>query len=291
MPELPEVETVRRGLAHAIVGRRVLAVDVGRERSVRRMGRQATIAPLMDKTFTGAQRRGKYLILTTDDNCEVMIHLRMSGRVLIQSPQEPRPAHSHVNVLLSPRGNEAGDNPEMSRCVEMRFVDPRTFGEFVVYPADLRDEVVPEWKRLGVDPVVDRFDGRILRDALATTRRPIKAALLDQSLIAGIGNIYADEALHRAGLRWNRPANSLSAQACGRLADAISSVLATAIEAGGSTLEDTQYVGVDGESGWFQTEHRVYGRTGERCITCGKSWVSREVVAGRSTHYCKRCQR
>lgn len=289
MPELPEVETVRRGLERSVLGREILAVRVGRERSVRRVGREAVEHGMLGAAIESVERRGKYLIAVMDNGNEAMIHLRMSGRLLIADPGAPAPAHSHVVVSLA--GRRGGVLRRRAPREELRFVDPRTFGEFAVYPSALRAEVVPEWTRLGVDPVIDRFDGTVLRRLLGGRKRPIKAVLLDQSVVAGIGNIYADESLHRAGLRWSRRADSLSGRTVDRLADAIAEVLAGAIAAGGSTLDDTQYMGVDGEHGWFQLEHRVYGRAGELCTTCGKGRIVRETVAGRSTWYCRRCQR
>lgn len=289
MPELPEVETVRRGLERSVLGREIVGVRVGRERSVRRVGREAVEHGMLGARFVSLERRGKYLIAGLDNGNEVLIHLRMSGRLLIADPGSPLPAHSHVVVALA--GRRRGATRRRGPTEELRFVDPRTFGEFAVYPTASRAEIVPEWGRLGVDPVNDVFDGGVLRERFANRRRPVKAVLLDQSVVAGIGNIYADESLHRAGLRWNRRADELSARTVERLAGAIAEVLAGAIEAGGSTLDDTQYMGVDGEHGWFQLEHRVYGRAGELCITCGKGRIVRETVAGRSTWYCRRCQR
>lgn len=289
MPELPEVETVRRGLERSVLGREVLAVRVGRERSVRRVGREAVELGMLGARFESLERRGKYLIAGLDNGNEAMIHLRMSGRLLLSGPHVEVPPHSHVVVTLA--GRRRGVARRRGATEELRFVDPRTFGEFAVYPSSGRAEIVPEWGRLGIDPIVDAFDGAVLRRLLAGRRRPIKSVLLDQSIVAGIGNIYADESLHRAGLRWSRRADELPGRAVGRLAEAITEVLVGAIDAGGSTLDDTQYMGVDGEHGWFQLEHRVYGRGGEPCISCGKGRIVRETVAGRSTWYCRRCQR
>ena len=277
MPELPEVETVRRGIEARAVGRVITRVEVGRERSVRRTGRESVIHGLTEATMVAARRRGKYLLCDLDTGDEVMIHLRMSGRVLIAPAGSPRPPHTHVVLTL-------GED-------ELRFVDPRTFGEVVVYDPASRDDVVPELSRLGPDPIVDTFDGEVLRDRLRGRKRRVKPLLLDQHVVAGIGNIYADEILHRAGLRWDRIAGDLSTRNVVRLADCITSVLTEAIEAGGSTLEDTQYVDVHGDSGGYQHSHRVYGREGLPCVTCGKSLIKRTVVAGRSTSWCPRCQR
>lgn len=283
MPELPEVETVRRGLAHHVVGRRVERVEVGRERTVRRMGREALIHGLSGTTIVAANRRGKYLLCPLDSGEELMIHLRMSGRVLIAEPGSQRPPHTHVVAHLAATD---GAPP-----IELRFVDPRTFGEVLVFDPERASTQVPELARLGPDPLVDEFTPAVLAERLARKRGSLKAALLDQAVVAGIGNIYADEIMHRAGLRWSRVPARLSRPTIERLHGAIVEVLGAAVESGGSTLDDTQYVDVDGSTGTFQHEHRVYGRAGETCITCGRARISRTVVAGRTTCYCAVCQR
>mgnify|MGYP006282372947 CR=1 FL=1 len=282
MPELPEVETVRRGLESRVVGRRIGDVWVGRERSVRRVGREAVIAGLSGAVITHAGRRGKYLLCDLDSGDRLMIHLRMSGRVLIAEEGTQRPAHTHVVAPL-----EARDGVRE----EMWFVDPRTFGEVVVCSAEEEAEVLPEVARLGPDPIVDPFDGDVLRTAMKGKRGAVKAVLLDQRVVAGVGNIYADEVLHRCRLRPDRPAHTISARKIDEIAGTIKSVLSDAIAAGGSTLDDTQYVDVEGNTGWFQVSHLVYGREGEGCLTCGKATIKRVTVAGRSSHYCARCQR
>ena len=282
MPELPEVETVRRGIADKVLGRRIDAVEVGRERSVRRVGREAVIAGLTGTTVVSARRRGKYLLFDLDSGDAMMIHLRMSGRVLVVPAGSERPAHTHVVLRLAPRDGSRE---------EVWFVDPRTFGEVVVYDPDRSDEVLPELARLGPDPIVDRFDGTVLRERLGSRRGAVKSALLDQSVVAGIGNIYADEVLHRCRLRFDRVPAGFAKRTFDTMAGVIVEVLQAAIEAGGSTLEDTQYVDVEGRGGSFQDFHLVYGREGLPCLTCGKSSIRRVMVGGRSTSYCPRCQR
>lgn len=282
MPELPEVETVRRGIEERVVGRKILDVEVGRERAVRRVGREAVINGLMGTTLVNAKRRGKYLLCDLDSGEALMIHLRMSGRVLIEKVGTPRPPHTHVVLRLSPRDG---------RSDEMWFVDPRTFGEVVVFDPNHQNEVLPELSKLGPDPIVDDFDGRVLSSRLQGRRGPVKTLLLNQHVICGVGNIYADEVLHRCGLRWNRTPDSLSTRKINQLASVIQEVLGAAIEAGGSTLDDTQYVDIEGKTGSFQEMHRVYGREGEICLTCGKTSIRRVMVAGRSTCFCPRCQK
>jgi formamidopyrimidine-DNA glycosylase len=282
VPELPEVETVRRGIERRAVGRVIQRVEVFRERTVRRQGREAIIDGLTGARLVAARRRGKYLLCDLDSGGVLMMHLRMSGRVLVVDADTSRPPHTHVVMHLSPDANGSRH--------EMWFVDPRTFGEVVVFDRDDEATVAPELARLGPDPIVDGLDEATLAEILRGRRGNLKALLLDQRRIAGIGNIYADEILHRARLRHDRLPSRLDAPTRKRLVSAIHFVLRDAVEKGGSTLDDTQYVGIDGEPGWFQTEHRVYDRAGERCRTCRKANIVRRVVAGRSTCFCPRCQ-
>ncbi|MFZ9076010.1 MAG: bifunctional DNA-formamidopyrimidine glycosylase/DNA-(apurinic or apyrimidinic site) lyase [Ilumatobacteraceae bacterium] len=282
MPELPEVETVRRGIERRAVGRVIERVEVFRERTVRRQGREAVIDGLTGTRLIAARRHGKYLLCDLDSGGVLMMHLRMSGRVLVADADSARPPHTHVVMHLSPDQHGARH--------EMWFVDPRTFGEVVVFDRDDQQRVAPELGRLGPHPIVDGLDEATLASILRGRRGNLKALLLDQRRIAGIGNIYADEILHRARLRHDRLPSRLNASTRNRLLEAIHYVLSDAVEKGGSTLDDTQYVGIDGEPGWFQTEHRVYDRAGERCLTCRTGTIVRRVVAGRSTCFCPRCQ-
>ncbi len=277
MPELPEVETVRRGLQRHLVGRRIERVEVGRERTVRRTSAEAVIHGLSGTVIEAADRRGKYLLLPLDSGDTCMIHLRMSGQMILAAHGAARPLHTHV-VLQLDDGHEAW------------FVDPRTFGEVVVFDPDRVEVELPELACLGVDPIADPFDAEILRRAFGATSRALKPLLLDQHVVAGIGNIYADEILHRARLRPDRPASSLDRRRLVTLHGSIVHVLTEAIAAGGSTLGDAQYVDLMGEGGSYQDDHRVYGRGGERCLTCGRGWVRRSVTGGRGTHWCPVCQ-
>jgi formamidopyrimidine-DNA glycosylase len=278
VPELPEVETVRRGLERSVVGRRIERVEVGRERVVRRTSREALMFGLTGATVVRADRRGKYLLLPLDSGDTMMIHLRMSGQVLLADAGVARPPHTHV-VLTLDDGHE------------LWFVDPRTFGEVVVFDPDRVKVEVPELAALGVDPIAEPFIRADVRRITTHTRRALKPLLLDQHEIAGIGNIYADEILHDARLRPDREASSLDGRAVARLHDSIVRLLTEAIEAGGSTLGDAQYVDLMGASGSYQDHHHVYGRGGQRCITCGRGWVRRVVSGGRGTHFCPVCQR
>jgi formamidopyrimidine-DNA glycosylase len=279
MPELPEVEVVRRGLAERVVGRRVLGVEVGRQRTVRRTSREAVIAGLTGATLVGARRRGKYLICPLDTGDALMVHLRMSGQLVLARVGDTRPPHTHVVLTL-----EGGD--------ELRFVDPRTFGEVVVFDPSNAAVEAPELARLGPDPIEDAMTAADLADVLRGRSRQIKALLLDQHAVAGLGNIYTDEVLHGAGLRFDRPAASLGARKVAALHRSMQEVLAAAIAAGGSTLSDNRYVGLSGEPGTYQHHHLVYGREGGPCARCrGRSAVVRARYAGRSTFFCPRCQR
>ena len=278
MPELPEVETVRAGLAGAVTGRRVVSVEVGRERVARRTSPQAIIDGLLGNLILAVDRRGKYLLIRLDDGSTAMVHLRMSGQLLVAAAGSARPAHCHVAAML--------DDGR-----ELRFVDPRTFGEVVVCSSADFDRVVPEIGRLGPDPLIDGIDVSYLQGVFSGRRRRLKSMLLDQSIIAGIGNIYADEICHHARLRPDRSVMSINREGLRRLAAAVDDVLVRAVAAGGSTLGDAQYVGVDGVAGTFQFEHRVHARTGARCRTCGRGVVRRMLIDQRGTHWCAVCQR
>jgi formamidopyrimidine-DNA glycosylase len=277
MPELPEVETVRRGLIEHLVGRRATRVEIGRQRTVRRTSPAAVIDGLTNTTMTSVDRRGKYLVGQLDSGDAVMIHLRMSGQVLVAPAGSQRPAHTHVAVT-------------MDDGFEWWFVDPRTFGEVVVFdPANAAVEV-PELAKLGIDPIADRFERGDLAPLLARHRQ-LKPLLLDQHVIAGLGNIYTDESLHRAKIHPFRLSDSLSTTEVTRLHAAIQSILTEAIEAGGSTLSDAQYVSLTGELGTYQNDHGAYGRTGLACLACGRGTIKRVMLGGRSTHFCPVCQR
>ena len=289
MPELPEVETVRRGLHDRFVGRRIRGVEVGRERTVRRTSRDALINGLTGATALAANRRGKYLVLPLDTGDSMMIHLRMSGRVLIDPADRPRLAHTHVALDLADVPGSSAGGPGFAE--ELRFVDPRTFGEVVVFDPQNAAVEMPELTRLGVDPIADGITRAELARLLRGRARQMKALLLDQSVIAGIGNIYADEILHASRIRHDRLSNSLKPAEVTRLHLAIGDILGAAIAAGGSTLKDTQYVDIGGEGGWFQVSHRVYDRAGQRCITCGKATIQKVQFGGRTTSFCPRCQK
>jgi formamidopyrimidine-DNA glycosylase len=292
VPELPEVETVRRGLDRLVVGRRIDGVEVGRERTVRRTSRQALIDGLTGTAITTAGRRGKYLLCSLDSGDALMIHLRMSGQLLLVAPGAERPLHTHVVLHLHPAvALHAPPSPLLENPAELLFVDPRTFGEMVVYDPDHVETELPEVAKLGLDPLVDDPGPAELGAVLRRRAARLKPLLLDQHVIAGIGNIYADEILHAARLHPDTPGSSLRHRDVVALHAAMRRILTESINAGGSTLSDLRYVDMMGESGSYQDAHLVYGRGGERCVTCGRGFIRRVTSAGRSTYYCPVCQR
>ena len=273
MPELPEVETVRRDLERSLSGARVAAVEVTGLRSTRRHPETgAFAAALTGRAMTGFGRWGKYLLVSLD-GAVLVVHLRMSGQLrLAESAQVPLDRHSHVVLTL-----------EDGR--QLRFVDPRTFGElFVTSPS------LPELRGLGVDALDPALSSVALTDLLARRRARLKPLLLDQRVVAGIGNIYSDEILWSARLRWSRRADRLRPAEVRRLHTAMNEVLGAAIADRGSSLGDGQYVDLSGRSGGFQERHAVYGREGRPCPSCGRP-VERMRVAQRSHFFCRACQR
>jgi formamidopyrimidine-DNA glycosylase len=275
MPELPEVETVRRDLAASVAGARVTSVAVTGLRSTRRHpSGEAFAAALTGRALAGFGRWGKYLLIDLDPGpSRLVVHLRMSGQlILAPSPSVPLVKHSHV-VMSFEDGRQ------------LRFVDPRTFGELFVTGPDL-----PELAGMGIDALDPALTASALAGLLARRRSRLKPLLLDQRVIAGIGNIYSDEILWASRLRWSRPADSLRPVEVRRLYDAMTLVLAGAVEARGSSLGDNQYVDLSGQGGTFQARHQVYGRLGQPCARCGGA-IERAVVAQRSHFWCRRCQR
>jgi formamidopyrimidine-DNA glycosylase len=281
MPELPEVEVVRRGLARWAAGRTVAGVEVAHPRAVRRHpGGGADFAGrLRGRTLTGASRRGKYLWLPLAGAGErpdeaVLAHLGMSGQLLVRPAGSPDETHLRVRLTF------ADDGPEL------RFVDQRTFGGLAV--VDLVDGVPEPVAHIGRDPLDPDFDDESWVAAVRRRRTGLKRALLDQSLASGIGNIYADEALWRAGLHWARATDTLPRPAARLVLAAARAVMVEALEAGGTSF-DSLYVNVNGQSGYFDRRLHVYGRTGEPCDRCG-SLVVREAFMNRSSFRCRRCQ-
>ncbi len=271
MPELPEVETVANGVNARVRGQRIESVTLGSKPEPLK-----SPAALIEATMTGARiarvhRVGKTIVLDLNrpngTAAQATVHLGMTGRLLVSQADVPLPPHTHATLHLSDGR-------------EVRFVDPRRFGRIgiVAEPGGYTGPGA-EPLTIGATDFAGLFRGR---------RTPIKAALLNQSLLHGVGNIYADESLFRAGIRPRRHAGRLTHAELLRLHDALQAVLRQAIELGGSSVSD--YVDADGVRGFFQLEHRVYSRTGKPCRECGEP-IQRIVVGGRSTHFCKQCQK
>jgi formamidopyrimidine-DNA glycosylase len=278
VPELPEVETVRRGIERGVLGRTVRSIAVTGARTVRRQGADELRARLTDRRFESAVRRGKYLALGLDDGSALVVHLRMSGQLLhVTDAGQAMAPHTHVVVRLDDGS-------------ELRFVDPRTFGEMYVSDEVGEDGLPVELARLGVDPIVDGLTGAQLARILAGRRSPLKVALTDQRLIAGIGNIYADEICFRARVRPDRRSATIERPEATRIAKATLKILSDAIEARGSSLRDARYRDVSGDLGNYQDRHAVYGRAGLACRRCGNPIVGVRI-SGRSSCYCGHCQR
>ncbi|NJP30824.1 bifunctional DNA-formamidopyrimidine glycosylase/DNA-(apurinic or apyrimidinic site) lyase [Micromonospora thermarum] len=276
MPELPEVETVRQGLAQWVIGRRIAAVEVLHPRAVRRHtaggGHFADV--LADRTILDVRRRGKYLWLPLDSGDAVIGHLGMSGQLLLQPAEAPDETHLRVRFRFADTGPE------------LRFVDQRTFGGLSVSEGGA--ELPAEIAHIARDPMDAEFSDAAFVAALRRRRTEVKRALLDQTLLSGVGNIYADEALWRAKLHGARPTDALTGPAALRLLGHVRDVLAEAIKEGGTSF-DALYVNVDGESGYFDRSLNVYGREGQPCRRCGAP-IRRESFMNRSSFSCPRCQ-
>jgi len=282
MPELPEVETIARGLARNLTGVVIESVWLGSKPEPLKSPPAEIVGTLERARIAGVRRVGKHIVvdISRDSNrrspvasrrknpkqeAQWIVHLGMTGRLLIAQPEHELPKHTHA-ILRLRSGRE------------LRFVDPRRFGRLAVVRHNFQ---APGSEPLDVDfeSFAKLFHGR---------KTPIKSALLNQGLLSGVGNIYADESLFRAGIRPRRRAASLTRAELQRLYAAIQQVLKEAIAAGGSSVSD--YVDSNGDAGFFQFQHRVYGRAGDPCLVC-RTPVKRIVIAGRSAHYCRKCQR
>jgi formamidopyrimidine-DNA glycosylase len=292
MPELPEVETIARGLAKRVTGDVIESVWLGSKPEPLKSPAREIAAVLDGSRIAGVRRVGKHIVFDLErvartrssakksakkraagksvrptqasEKAQWIVHLGMTGRMLVSDPDEERARHTHAVASL-----QSGR--------ELRFVDPRRLGRLSIAYAFDPGGVEP--LEVSVEDFVSLFRGR---------KTPIKSALLNQKLLRGVGNIYADESLFRAGIRPTRKASSLSIDELNRLHPAIQAVLREAIKLGGSSVSD--YVDSDGEEGFFQLQHRVYGREGEPCLVC-KTPIKRVVIAGRSSHYCPKCQK
>jgi len=288
VPELPEVETIVRGLARRVTGDTIESVWIGARKQPLRSSAAKIAATLEGKRIARVHRAGKHIVLdleaagksasrqsgttgrhrsptSTTAPAQWIVHLGMTGRMIVTDPTADVLKHTHLIARLA-SGRE------------LRFNDPRMFGKLSVHENDF-DPGGIEPLEIGEQEFVALFRGR---------KTPIKSALLNQKLLRGVGNIYADESLFRAGIRPRRRAASLTRDQLRRLHRAVREVLSEAIDLGGSSISD--YVGADGEEGFFQLQHRVYGREGERCLIC-RTPIQRVVLSGRSSHYCPKCQK
>jgi formamidopyrimidine-DNA glycosylase len=273
MPELPEVETIRRSLALTLPGRRIVAVG-GRSIVMRRPLEVEKIADrVTGRRFAAFRRRGKYLLLDLEPSGSLLAHLGMSGRVQLVRASDPVRDHTHLKL-----GLEDGR--------ELRFVDPRRFG-FVGWLGPGEESTDPSLQALGTEPLDAALDG-VLPPILHARRAPLKSLLLDQRIVAGVGNIYAVEALWRAGIHPRRAGSRTSLGRLAGLARALQEVLNEAIERGGTTLRD--FADPDGEVGYFAVRLNAYGRQGEPCPKCG-TIIRSAVIGGRTTAWCPTCQR
>lgn len=282
MPELPEVEVVRRGLADHVSGRTLHHVVLTGERVARRHvpGPRDLEDRLAGRAVTGAHRRGKYLWLALADAPDavpdegLIVHLGMSGQMLVTDPADALPKHTHGRLVFTDGGHE------------LRFVDQRTFGGFAL--ADLVDGVPESVRHIALDPFDPGYDrDAVVRDVKAR-RSGIKRVLLNQTVVSGIGNIYADEALWRARIHGERLASSLTKPAIARLLDHARVVMAQALDQGGTSF-DALYVNVNGASGYFDRSLSAYGQEGRPCPRCGTP-MRREQFMNRSSTSCPRCQ-
>ncbi len=290
MPELPEVETTRRRIAPLLVGRCISEVVTTKPSYVFVTPPARLRTALSGQTVRTLDRQGKYLLLRLGDASTLVVHLGMTGQLFSSRARSPRLLSATARSALAPE-DQADFRPDAHTHLVLRiegpgpdvyFRDVRKFGKLLWLPPGKGH---PRLDRLGVDAL--EIDGPSLHGATRKRRTPIKALLLDQAVLAGVGNIYADEALFLAGIRPGRRAARLTRRETDALAGAIVRVLERSIETGGSSISD--YVAPDGQDGGYQDERRVYARTGEPCLACGAAIV-RRVVAQRSSHYCPVCQ-
>jgi formamidopyrimidine-DNA glycosylase len=277
VPELPEVEVVRRGLARHVEGRRVLTVELRGQRVARRhLPGPADLADrLAGRRVAAVRRRGKYLWWDLEGGLGLLLHLGMSGQLLVQDPTAPDERHLHARFRF------ADDGPEL------RFVDQRTFGGLAL--SDLADDGIPlAIGHIAADPLEAAFDRTAVIARAKASSSGIKRVLLNQSVVSGIGNIYADEALWRAGVHGERPGSALTRPRIGAVLDHATDVMSAALHQGGTSF-DALYVNVNGESGYFDRSLDAYGQAGRPCRRCGTP-IRREQFMNRSSFSCPRCQ-
>jgi formamidopyrimidine-DNA glycosylase len=278
--ELPEVEVVRRDLEKEVVGRRIRDVDVRPQRNamriIRRHARRKEFADLLaGRKITKVDRKGKYLLLFLDQGEVLVVHFGMSGQFLRGTKRQGLPPHTHVVIEFQQGG-------------DLRYIDPRTFGEMFVTSVDDLGKV-GELDHIAIDPLEDTFTWQEFSGELSKRAAKLKALLMDQKFVSGLGNIYSDEVLFAAGLRYDRMSDTLSSQEVRRLYRAMREVVQDAIRFRGTTLSDEAYVDVFGKPGEFQGELKVYGRLGMACRRC-RTPISSIKLNGRTSYYCPQCQ-
>jgi formamidopyrimidine-DNA glycosylase len=278
--ELPEVEVMRRDLEKEVVGKRIRGVDVrpqrGAMRVIRRHSRRREFADrLSGKKITKIERKGKYVLLYLEDNDVLVVHFGMSGRFLRGTKRQSLPQHTHVVMEFQQGG-------------DLRYVDPRTFGEMFVTTVDGLGKV-RELDHIAIDPLEDTFTWQEFSYEMARRAAKLKPLLMDQKFVSGLGNIYSDEVLFAAGLRYDRMSDSLSAQEVRRLYRAMREVVQDSIRFRGTTLSDEAYVDLFGKPGEFQSELKVYGRKGLPCRRC-RTPIDVVKLGGRNSYFCPQCQ-
>ncbi|AEG14206.1 Formamidopyrimidine-DNA glycosylase [Desulfofundulus kuznetsovii DSM 6115] len=274
MPELPEVETVKRTLKERLPGLTICGVDIYLPKIIQTPSPEEFCRQVVDKKILDVGRRGKYLLISLSQGLMLVVHLRMTGQLVYTVTDEPRSKHTHLVFHLN-NGHQ------------LRFTDMRQFGRFWLVPE--RDlQAVSGLKDLGVEPLSREFTIEFLEKELKARRTRLKTLLLDQTFISGLGNIYVDEALHRAGLHPSRPANTLTPGEVEALFQAIRAVLEEGIASRGTSVRD--YVDGTGQAGTFQEKLRVYGKSGRPCMRCGKT-IERLRLGGRSAYFCPGCQK
>ncbi|GGD49781.1 bifunctional DNA-formamidopyrimidine glycosylase/DNA-(apurinic or apyrimidinic site) lyase [Pseudoxanthomonas indica] len=276
MPELPEVETTRRGLAPHLQGRLIQAVTL--RRPDLRWPIPAEVArDLPGQRITGVRRRAKYLLMDVESGDSALLHLGMSGSLRVLPADTAVRAHDHVDIALAAKGRGAGQ--------VLRFNDPRRFGSLLWQPAGQTHELL---QGLGPEPLSDDFDGDYLFELSRGRKAPVKTFLMDQAVVVGVGNIYAAESLYRAGISPLRAAGRVSRERYLALADAVKDILGHAIARGGTTLRD--FISPDGAPGYFEQELSAYGRGGEPCPRCGRP-MKQANIGQRATVWCGHCQK
>ena len=278
--ELPEVEVMRRDLEKEVVGKKVRDVEVRPHRNamrvIRRHSRRKEFADrLSGRKITKIDRKGKYLLLYLDGGDVLVVHFGMSGQLLRGTKRQTLPQHTHVVIDFQQGG-------------DLRFIDPRTFGEMFVTAVDQLGKI-RELDHIAIDPLEDTFTWQEFSGELARRATKLKPLLMDQKFVSGVGNIYSDEVLFAAGLRYDRMSDSLSSQEVRRLYRAMREVLQDAVRFRGTTLDDDAYVDVFGKSGDFAAELKVYGRKGLACRRC-RTPIDTVKISGRTSYFCPQCQ-